>query len=591
MVPKMNMFNHFIISSKISFVILFLLGVLTYSNALNHPFMIDDHAFFDEMDHRWGNLLYQFIPDKSKVLQMEGAKNEVYYRPLGVVLPKILFLLFGQNVLFFHLVNLTVFILACWVVFFFVRALSGNALMALLTAVFYLVHPLNGIIVNYKTGLGFAVQVMCMAGSLLMVISAVNRQRSAGKEQVTAESLRLTISSVLLFLLSMFCHESAMMLPFLGFAVFWAIRRENNGIADQASFALRTTAPLWGALAVCFLLRMRFASLQESIFQKFAGYKMNAAEYLATVMQMGWWYLSRVVTPDGIVISVYFPVERTHVVPWLAVLAMLLALWVFMAFKSYRNATLWTALWMVAFGFGLLSVGCLFHGQDLMIEPHWFVFPSIGIFLILAYAIVIVMRTPLRPYVIAGVAVLVVSWGLTSRSYNALWQNERNYCLYWLKQNPNFNPIHMYIARSYFTERRFDEAAYHYKRALTGQYPDYLMYANLGTIAFLQGRMDEAEYFLKRTLAIEPRTKVALNTLAIVSLKRGKMDEAEKYLKLSIAANRFNIASRWNLALLYERSSRPHEARALYQEILAINPGHAGALSKIKNRISSSEGR
>ncbi len=565
-----------------SLLILLALGVLTYSNALNHPFMIDDHAFFDEMDHRWGNLLYQFIPDKSKVLQMEGAKNEVYYRPLGVVLPKILFLLFGQKVFFFHLVNLTAFILACWVVFFFVRALSGSALMALLTAAFYCVHPLNGIIVNYKTGLGFAVQVMCMAGSLLMMILTVNRQRSAGKEHLTADSVRLIISSVLLFLLSMLCHESAMMLPFLGFAVLWVINRRNSGIADRTLFALRTTTPLWGALAVFFILRMRFASLQESIFQKFAGYNMNVAEYLATVAQMGWWYLSRVFTPDGIVISVYFPVERTHVVPWLLVLAMLLALWVLMAVKSYRNAALWTALWMVAFGFGLLSVGCLFHGQDLMIEPHWFVFPSIGIFMLMAYGIGHMARTPLKRYAIAGAIVLVMAWGLTSRSYNALWHNERNYCLYWLKQNPDFNPIHMYIARSYFTERRFDAAAYHYKRALTGQYPDYLMYANLGTIAFLQGRMDEAEYYLKRTLAIEPRTKVALNTLAIVSIKRGKMDEAEKYLKLSIAANRFNIAARWNLALLYERSGRPHEARALYQEILAINPGHAGARSKIK---------
>lgn len=563
------------ISAKIVLVILFVLGVFTYSNALNHPFMIDDHAFFDEMDHRWENLLYQFIPDKSKVLQMEGAKTEAYYRPLGVVLPKALYLLFGQKVFFFHLVNMLVFILACWVIFFFVRAISGHAPMALLTAVFYCVHPLNGIIVNYKTGLGFAVQVMCMAGSLLLLISAVDRQRSAGKVQLIA-------SSVLLFLLSLFCHESAMMLPFFGFAVFWSLHQKENRFMDRALLTLRSTAPLWAALGGYFLLRLRFASLQESIFQKFAGYQMNWAEYLATVAQMGWWYLSRVIAPEGIVISVFFPIERIHVFPWLLVLVALLAGWFFMAVKFYRNTTIWAALWLVALGLGLLSVGCLFHGQDLMIEPHWFVFPSIGVFMLIAYGITLLRGSSAKVYVFVAAVVLTGAWALTSRSYNDLWDNERRYCLYWLRQSPQFAPIHMYIARSYFTERRFDQAEYHYKRALTGQYPDYLMYANLGTIAFLRGNIHEAEYYLKRTLAIEPRTKVALNTLAIVALKQGKFQDAEKYLKASIAANRFNIASRWNLGLLYERSGRMQEARAVYQEILGINPDHPGARSKLK---------
>lgn len=568
-----------------SLFILLAAGLFTYSNALNHPFMIDDHAFFDEMDHRWGNLLYQFIPDKSKVLHMEGAKTEAYYRPLGVVLPKVLFLLFGQKVFFFHLANMLAFILACWVIFFFVRALSGNALLALLTAVFYCVHPFNGITVNYKTGLGFAVQVICMCGSLLCIlgrqsssIPAIQKRKLWG-----TGGLGLWGASVL-FILALFCHESAMMLPFLGFAIFWVKDNEHKRITDRALGAFQRTAPLWGALLAYFLFRMRFASIQESIFQKFAGYRMDVFEYLATVAQMGWWYLSRVIAPDGIVISVFFPVERTHVLPWLVALMILLGVWVFMTVRSYRNVMLWSSLWMVAFGFGLLSVGCIFHGQDLMIEPHWFVFPSVGVFMLIAYGIGHMAKTRFKNYVMLATFVLVTAWMFTSRSYNALWDNERKYCFYWLEQSPQFAPVHMYIARSYFTERRFNEASYHYKRALTGQYPDYLMYANLGTIAFLQGNMEEAEGYLKRTLAIEPRTKVALNTLAIVSLKRGKVDEAEKYLKLSIAANRFNIASRWNLALLYERSGRPKDAHELYREILAIDPGHGGALSKLKRQ-------
>jgi hypothetical protein len=108
-------------SAKTALLILFLLGLLTYGNALNHPFMIDDHAFFDEMDHRWGNLFLQFIPDKAKVLQLEGAKTEVYYRPLALVIPKIFYLAFGNKTYLFHISSLVLFVISGWMIFILTR--------------------------------------------------------------------------------------------------------------------------------------------------------------------------------------------------------------------------------------------------------------------------------------------------------------------------------------------------------------------------------------------------------------------------------------------------------------------------------------
>jgi hypothetical protein len=345
--------------------------------------------------------------------------------------------------------------------------------------------------------------------------------------------------------------------------------------------SLRATWPLWITLIFYFLFRLRWASLNQNVFGKFAGYDMNIAQYFATVFKMGWWYLSRFFAPEGIVISVFFPVERVDVVLWLIVGIIMLTVWVWFLVRFFRNPIVHVALWLVAFGFGLLCVGSVFHGQDLMIEPHWFVFPSLGIFILIAYGIRYVARSRLNKFAFAVVIILIGSWMLMSRSYNALWHNERNYCFYWLKQNPDFKPIHMYIARSYFAAGQLPQAAYHYKKALTGQYPDYLMYANLGTIAFLGKDFNKAEGYLKKSLSIEPRTKVALNTLAMVMLKKGDTKEAERYLRLAIGVNRFNIAARWNLALLCERSGRQEEAQALYHEILKINPSYQAALTKI----------
>ncbi len=577
-----------------SLLILLALGLFTYSNALNHPFMIDDHAFFDEMDHRWENLFLQFIPDKAKALQLEGAKTEVYYRPLALAIPKMFYLAFGDKTYLFHISSFVLFVIACWMVFLLVRRISGDAFLALLTAVFYLVHPLNGIIVNFKTGVVFAVQMICMIGSLFCIVGLQDPGNPATQKRRFWDSGVLgTWGASVLFILALFCHESAMALPFYA-VMFFAVEKTKaqsvrqlmgDGISLRRYIldALRATWPLWMTLVLYFVFRLRWASLNENVFGKFAGYDMTMTQYFATVFKMGWWYLSRLFAPEGIVISVFFPVERAHVLAWLLAGAVMFSAWTVSLVRFYRLPVIHAALWLVAFGFGLLCVGSVFHGQDLMIEPHWFVFPSVGIFMLIAYGIGQIAKSPLRTYALSAVVLLTVSWIFMSRSYNALWHNERNYCFYWLKQNPDFKPIHMYIARSYFSAGELDKAAVHYKEALTGQYPDYLMYANLGTIAFLKRNFNEAEYYLKRALAIEPRTKVALNTLAILMLQKGDAQEAERYLRLAIKVNRFNIAARWNLALLCERSGRGPQALALYREILAIDPGHAGALSKLRN--------
>lgn len=517
---------------KILFLFFLFIGFALFVNALNHPFMIDDHAFFDEMSRNPKNLWLNFIPDKSRVLNLEGARTEVYYRPLALIVPKLVFCISGGNPLWMHLFNLFLFIVASWLLARFIFRLSGNLLFGILTALFMLAHPLNGIIVNFKTAGIFALQLICLIG----VGEFIFKEKLSFKDRFL---------SVILFLSALFCHESSFALPVVLMTISIVVRREGWRVAW---FRLM---PLWLTTVGYFLLRMQWASLDENLFAKFSGYHMSVWEYLATWFSLQAWYIGKFIAPQGIVISVLKPVVRQDVLTWciLGISFWSGLLWVLLRFLRQRVWMLTGFIWFLV-GMFMLAVGALFQGQELMIEPHWFVFTSVGLFVMLSDLIIFAIEGRLKLFVVLATALLFLSWSFWTWSYNALWNNERAYCRYWLEQNPSFKPIHLYIARSYFGERKFDLAAKHYFLALTHRYPDYLMYTNLGSIALLQNDLAKAKMYLEKALAIEPKARTALNSMAIVYIRQGNWNKAEDYFKKAVDANPYDTTALQNLNLL-----------------------------------------
>ncbi len=512
-------------------------GTLVFANGLNHPFMIDDHAFFDEAGRDIKNIWINFIPDKAKALHMEGPAVEVYYRPLALVIPKLTYILTFGNAFFMHVFNLLCFVTAAWVLALWLCRISGDILLGVLVAAGVLVHPLNGIIVNFKTAGVFALQMIFMILSADLTLSSAPLVTFLGR----GKALR-HIWVVVFFMAALFIHESAFILPAYMMALALLLQQESWGKAFQK------TKWIWITAIIYFLLRLQWASLSANIFNKFFGYHFGLLQVLASWFSLQAWYLAKVFWPSEIAIFVLRPV--VHQGAWLWIIGGV-GFWcavVFM-FKKFFGVSLWARLGLIwtALGFVMLGVGSLFHGQELMIEPHWMVFPSIGIFMVLA-ALFKAKPGPWRGPV-AGAA--LAAWLLSSWVYNYLWDDELRYCRFWLKQSPSFTPINMYIARSYFGRGELDLAGRYYKLALTGQRPDYLMYCNLGTIALVQGRPQEAKQYLKYALGIEPRARNALNALGIIYAREGDFKEAEKYFQLSIQADPFDTTGRRNLDYLY----------------------------------------
>ena len=134
----------------IALVVFVFLVALFYGNTLSNGFVLDDLPQIVENPYVH-SLCY--LPKvitgciwESDLGSCKG--NTIHYRPLY----SLSFLLTWQvssQPWFFHLVTLIYFLIAAYLVFIFIRRLSGNFIIAFLSGLLFIIHPVNSEVANW----------------------------------------------------------------------------------------------------------------------------------------------------------------------------------------------------------------------------------------------------------------------------------------------------------------------------------------------------------------------------------------------------------------------------------------------------------
>lgn len=119
--------------------------ILVYANSLSGAFVFDDTKQIagNPSLHSWGNILRAFTNDVWS-FQRGTLTRDVpppYYRPLFTIYLTVNYQLFGLWEPGWHLMNLLVHTTATIFVYYLLRRLSGDNLIALLTALLFGLHP------------------------------------------------------------------------------------------------------------------------------------------------------------------------------------------------------------------------------------------------------------------------------------------------------------------------------------------------------------------------------------------------------------------------------------------------------------------
>ena len=150
-----------------------LLAVLLYAKTLRHGFVLDDRAVITQ--NKFVQQGLAGIPDILTTFYWQGywEQNAGLYRPLSLVLYAIEWQLSGGEPFLFHLTQMLLYMLTAWLLYRFVKRISGetNVWIPVLVTSLFVAHPVHTeVVANVKS----ADEILCLLFFLVCALLVLN---------------------------------------------------------------------------------------------------------------------------------------------------------------------------------------------------------------------------------------------------------------------------------------------------------------------------------------------------------------------------------------------------------------------------------
>ena len=492
-----------------TFLIVLLLALacgVTFLNSLGSEFMMDDYCILRLQAERTPLRFLQLTP--------ETFSADIYFRPLMHFIHFVTVRAFGLKTYFYTLANLLIFYFAGATLYFVLRRVLRDWRPAFLASLFFLIHPMNGVFVNYKNVTGFSVMMLAVNLSFLLFL----KSEEGGRKM-------LKLSSLCLFVVGLFCHEMMVMVPFYLGALLYA------GGRDSIKIILKKTAPFFIILLIYVPLRffgMTFASLLSA---NAARMELSVPLYLSALARLFGGYILRLVSLQRIVLIWDAPVVSQGA--WVAagiLLACLAAGLGFIVRCRDRGPFVLGVSWMML-GLAPVALASLTRADfGVYIEPHWLPYASTGFFIILA-ALLLRLRQASPKLGIAALGLILFFQMFRSIEYNFLWRNQKRYCSYWQTVAPQNYWVNLWLGLSYLSGQEYLKARDCFERILARGIENKDTLGNMAIAEFHLKNYDRALKFFNRSLALFPDEPKTCEYLGRIYLIKGETPKAQEYFK------------------------------------------------------------
>ncbi len=543
----------------VSFVLL-VVSLITYSNSLHNEFVIDDLSRLIE-DTSIRNIKQLYLNFSPAYMRLHHGD---YYRPLLHALIMVNHALFGSNPVGYHLVNLFLLYISSILLYVLLNRIQGDWRISLLIGLLFITHPINGMLVNYKTATAFGVLIIF---TLLSIITFLRYFEHAPQGKIYIPL------SLFCFLIALLSHEIIVMFPLYLAAILYFIKK--CSFKDIAKYC----SPYVILLVVYFLFRFVFAGFTNSILGKIPTFGMSFLSYSATFTKLVLWYLSKLIFIKDIVLSWAAPIVTSGQMGWNMLLAVLIAGCSYVLFNGRKRAMGALAVSWMMIGFIPVTLGSLINPEfGLVIEPHWLFFSAIGFFIFIAFLLIdIDKKLPFHMAKVLMVLLLSV-YVVSSRIHNYMWSSEKRYCQFWLKSFPHHSTGMFFLAKAYMGEGDLKDARALFKQLLTGRTTDWDIYLNLGLMDLSEGNISSAIQFFQRSAQLNPQGAVIYNNWASALMKIENSEGARQLLLKAVELNPLLIEPRLGLFEIYRDKGDLQSALEVLRENLKIDPHEENTL-------------
>ena len=484
--------------------LLIIIGFFVYFPSFFGNFIWDDEDFLYANSY-----VKNFQVDKffTSCATCGRGKISSYYRPIQLFIYSLFYQLFGAYPFFYHFLVVIFHLLVAVTLFIFLTNLLKKEKLSFLTALFFLIHPLQTEAVSYIAGLPDPLFVFFMFLSLYFYINPQKKYASFFTlfffvlSFLSKETGLLTVFYFLL--IKIFFKKGKQEIIFLAFLIglfFYLLRITVFNFLEIKS--------LWGESLYAKSVFVRFATFFQNFFL----------------------YLSLIIFPKDLFMerdySIKIPTSFLNLwtVGFFGLNFLILAAIYF--FKNKEERKLFFFAW-----FGFLFSLAPYSGIVLIngIFYEHFLYLGLSFFFLFVLSFFSKFFQKKAFFIILSIVVLL----LIARSYLRQWEwidNERFY-----RQTLSFAPKSLRVINNLgmaLSEKgKIDEAIAVYKRGITIDDKNPNLYHNLANAFLQKGEDEKAEKNYLKAIEVDPNFIFSYYSLINFYLKKEEKEKLREFLK------------------------------------------------------------
>lgn len=544
-----------------SVLIIILVSLVTFSNALSNGFVGDDHLIVvnNTFYETWANFPKLFAPeeyitDSDEAFNLESFSHtgSVAYRPVLSATFFFDYWLWQRAAFGYHLHNVVVHILNAILVYFIFFLILKDPALALFGAVLFAVHPLKS---EAVCAIGYRGDLLA---ALFFLLAFVSYLVAGGTRKAVA-----ALSHVALFL-ALFSKESAIV--FLGIlAAYDVLVKKEKTLDVLKHFYGRYLGYL---LITLFYFYIYFFVFRNSAMDNARLLGGNVFTHATVAVDIFVQYLAGFILPLTVKVLPPLYAPPAGYAAWAGSV-----LFIFLTYKICRKEK--TAVFFVAwFLIALIPVANIIP----LINPMAYRFlylPSVGF---LAVAVILLNKwgvsldkflrsAPLRG---AGVRVgaalrwgIVVLCAITTLSLNMAWKSNLVMAAMMARDFPASPIGYLHLGMEYFKLGAVDKAREALEKGFELGMDDPRGYYFMGLCYFNDWRRSGPYY--EKSIRLFPRYALSYVGLGRIYVLGGHYAEAIPYLEKAIALSP-SYTGYGYLIQAYQRTGRPDDAWAVYRQ-------------------------
>lgn len=566
--------------------VLFGISFFIYSFNFNNPLFWDDDEWIkgNTFVHSFSYLKEIFTQN----VEAGFGLNSNYYRPLLLLSFAFNYVIHGIQPFGYHLIN-NGFHIANGVLLFILLSKFLNSRTSFLTALLFLIHPVQTEAVTYISGRGDPMSVFFMLLALWFFIKSTH-------SQLTFYAIAQKVSSVFLFILAILSRETAILFPLL-LMIFYIsfLSKEKFWPALKKSFTI--SFPFWVISIIYFILRLTVFNFANTLnfYSQSNVYTENLSLRLYTFGAVLVEYFKIIFWPVGLHMERDFSVF-TSLFQWPVWLGFLVVIGIlYLTFKFFEKERTWFFSWLwffVALGpvSGLIPINAFIY-------EHWLYLPLIGLSTLAGFYIdklfqLTVNKKQLTAVILVSLIAYFSFFVVQSVKRNILWGKPIEFYEDILKYSPSSVRILTNLGNFYFEGGNIVKAVEFYERAV--ETPDGKSFAepyfNLGNVYRDSGEIDKAIGQYQKAIEVNPLFPFAYQSLAELYVNEKQdlfsgIETLEKLKKIQPG----NPRVYYNLGLIYLAISNVESAIENFELGLDLASGRdkevETAILEILNRI------